>query len=213
MKKYHISRIFLISVWCILMSGAIYATINYAELFPNGSTVVQSQVNGWTTPLSWVSKEVMTPEGCQKITSTLSYVYHIPTRSMAEWVSFRDHLPSGVSVASCIVAINAICGWSQNTCIVWSPSWYSAGLCGWSQTWSCLGTNGWNNVNCSIANNPCLTLQYQSTWVCGGMYWNNCYASVWCQPSETAWSKCTTLWYTCAIPVSGNTIFSIYKCQ
>jgi hypothetical protein len=34
------------------MSGAIYATINYAELFPNGSTVVQSQVNGWTTPLS-----------------------------------------------------------------------------------------------------------------------------------------------------------------
>ena len=34
------------------MSGAIYATINYAELFPNGSTVVQSQVNGWTTPIS-----------------------------------------------------------------------------------------------------------------------------------------------------------------
>lgn len=102
MKKYHISRIFLISLWSILGSGAIYATINYSELFPNSSTVVQSQTNGWTSPLSWASKEVMTPEWCKKITSSLWYSYHIPTGSTAEWTSFRDNLPSGVSIASCL---------------------------------------------------------------------------------------------------------------
>ena len=44
------------------VSGIVFAAINYSEYFPNGSTVLQSESNGWATPISGASKEIMTPE-------------------------------------------------------------------------------------------------------------------------------------------------------
>jgi hypothetical protein len=60
-----------------------------------------------------------------------------PTRTMAEWVSFRDHLPSGVSVTTCKVYTTV----STKNC---NPSnlTYNNG-----QTW-CSNGNVWISVQC-----------------------------------------------------------------
>ena len=104
------------------------------------------------------SKDIMTPEWCRTITSSQSQMMFIPTRTMAEWASFRDLHPTSISIASCIVAITGSCGGSANMCSTWSPSGYIAGSCGGSQTWSCLGSGGGGTASCNIANAPCEVL-------------------------------------------------------
>ncbi len=196
MKKYiH----YIVIVLGILIStiSAIYATINYSEYFPNWLVILQSQSDGWTTPISNNTKEIDTPEWCRSITSTQGTTMLIPTRTLAEWVSFRDHIPSGVSVNMCVLpSMNWVCSTTPNICNVWSPSGYSAWSCGWSQTWTCNGSNGWSNGSCSVANGAC------STWVpylgvlCDGDY---SIPAATCPSSNPIWASCPTSWVTCSV--------------
>ena len=96
-KQIMSQKISYIFIWILSMSGLVSAAVNYSEYFPNWSTALQSQSNGWATPVS-SSKEIMTPEWCRKITSSQSSQKLIPTRTMNEWVSFRDHIPSGITI-------------------------------------------------------------------------------------------------------------------
>jgi hypothetical protein len=169
------SILFIVTVF--LGGGVIYWAVNYSLYFPSGK-LLQSETNGWTTPVASTRKEVMTPEWCRVITSSRSSVWFVPTRTLAWWVSFRDHLPSGVSISSCVVAVNWSCGWAANTCGAGSTTGYSAGSCGGSQTWSCLGSGGGTKSDCSIANAACppvpVNCSYTTTWwgacsaTCGG---------------------------------------------
>lgn len=38
---------------------------------------------------------------CQKVTNTSGKNYFVPTKTSAEWLAFRSHLPSGVTLSSC----------------------------------------------------------------------------------------------------------------
>jgi len=119
-----------------------YAVINYSECFPSGCSLYQSQTNGWASPKTTTTKEIMTPEGCRKITRTTAVTdtYFIPTKTLAEWVSFRDNPPSGVSIGTC--GINGVCGASKGTCSAGTLSNYNPGSCGGYATWKCSGSNG-----------------------------------------------------------------------
>lgn len=103
MEKY-IRYITLSMIGILGTLSVLYAAINYSEYFPNGSSTLQSLSNGWTTPVSNNTKEIDTPEWCRRVTSTQGTAMFIPTRTLAEWVSFRDHLPSGMSIATCTIA-------------------------------------------------------------------------------------------------------------
>jgi hypothetical protein len=144
----------------------VYATINYSECFPNGCTLFQSLTNGWVTPTSSTSKEIMTPEGCKKVTGwATTNRYFIPTKTLAEWNSFKNHLPWGSSITEC--PISGVCGGSSNSCSVGTPSGYNPWSCGGSETWTCLGQYGGTNASCSIANPPCPT---PINWLCNNAY-------------------------------------------
>lgn len=83
--------------------SGIYAAINYSEYFPNGSTVLQSQANGWTAPGGGAAKDIATPDWCQTVTSTLGGTIFVPTGTAGEWNAFKANKPAGVSVANCYV--------------------------------------------------------------------------------------------------------------
>ncbi len=123
-----------ILIWIISMSGLVSAAVNYSEYFPNWSAVLQSQSNGWATPVS-SSKEIMTPEWCRNITSSQSSQKLIPTRTMNEWVSFRDHIPSGITINICTPTYSC-------------PAWY---LWSWISLdcYSLINTH-WENEMCYI---------------------------------------------------------------
>jgi hypothetical protein len=40
---------------------------------------------------------------CQKVTNSTGHTIYVPTLASAEWSSFRTHVPSGVSLSSCVV--------------------------------------------------------------------------------------------------------------
>lgn len=140
--------------------------INYWELFPNGSSVYQSQSNGWTTPNPYSIKDIVTPEWCKRIvTWNLVGKSFIPTRSLAEWSFFKAYLPSGVSIIEC--PVDGVCGGWDNSCAAGNPiGYYSPGSCGGTNTWTCAGLYGGNNTSCSTPNTPCPSC---GSWA-GGCY-------------------------------------------
>lgn len=130
----HISLIMLALLGC---SGVIYGAINYSEYFPNSTTLFQSQANGWASNTGWVAKEIMTPEWCRKITSTASSKMFIATNTLTEWASFRDHLPSGVSVDVCNPYLVCTAAWQVYTASTTYPG------CSEPDKLICHGNNAW----------------------------------------------------------------------
>ncbi len=144
--------------------GIAYGVVNYSEYFPNGSSILQSQSNWWTTPTGGWPKEIMTPEWCRKITSTNWAIMFAPTRTMTEWVSFRDHLPSGVNISGC-----STYSWYQ------SGFWVCSLTCWWwtqSQIVSCRQNDGTNVADSYCASTKPATSQSCNTQTC-------CSWSVW----------------------------------
>ena len=147
------------------LSHAATFYLNYSELLP-GTTQYQSQYNGWNTPSSYSVKDIITPEyisaynnsttpsGCRRITTT-SVVgrYFIPTRTLAEWDSFRTFTPPGITINYC--PVDARCSTTANTCLAGTPSGFSAPTCGGTATWTCNGLYGGSSVSCSTPNTPC----------------------------------------------------------
>ena len=186
MKKYFspprsYKSIFTFTVIALFGGAMAYTAINYSEYFPNGSQVVQSQLNGWTTPIGWASKDVETPEGCRKITSTQWVAMLIPTRTLAEWNAFKNALPSGVSIWACANPINGVCGSGINGCFststlcsIGTPTWLTGVNTG-TASWTCQWSDGWNSVSCSGKVVP-------DNYVAGGYGFS-------CQPVE-----CSSFW-------------------
>ncbi len=210
-------KISYIFIWILSMSGLVSAAVNYSEYFPNWSTALQSQSNGWATPVS-SSKEIMTPEWCRKITSSQSSQKLIPTRTMNEWVSFRDHIPSGVTINSCLTPIN---GWWS----AWSGLSACSVSCGGgtqSQSRVCNNpapANGW--ANCVGSTTQSLSC---NTQICPGWLWINigrfrqhdpvgiAYFQSLPACSAPMWTACTLLGSRCVwltSPISGMELYSI----
>ena len=82
------------------------------------------------------------------------------SRACTNWFLWGTYANQACSV---VATVNGSCSGTANTCIVWSPSGYSAGSCGWAQTWSCIGSGGWSTASCSIANAACPTCSNWST--------------------------------------------------
>jgi hypothetical protein len=156
----------------LLISSGVYSAINYSEYFPNGSTVVQSQSNGWTSPVNWNTKEIMTSEWCKKITSSQGQMIFIPTKTINEWNSFKNSVAYTVSISECYT-------------YAWNTGWW----------WSCSATCWWwtqsRVVNCqrndgtTISDSYCTetkptATQGCNTQVCPGPYdgWGGWYKSI-----------------------------------
>jgi hypothetical protein len=200
----------------------VYATINYSECFPNGCTLFQSLTNGWVTPISSTSKEIMTPQGCKKVTAwATTKRYFIPTRTLTEWNSFKNNSPWGASITEC--PINGVCSWSANTCSVGTPSGYNPWSCGGSQTWTCLGQYGGMSDFCSIANPPCAmngvcwwsanTCNAGTAWgynagSCGGSQTWTCYGQ-----NGGIDASCSIANPPCSTPVNGACWWSVNTCS
>lgn len=107
MKLLTFSRTFIFLVlWIGIAFSIVYAAVNYAEYFPNWSTVYQSQQNWWTNPVPipywWYNrKEIVTPDGICRITSTTSTLTFVPTRTLEEWTAYKNHLPAGITLDYC----------------------------------------------------------------------------------------------------------------
>lgn len=153
--------------WVAIVSGAVYV-----GKLPN-SDLPESKSNGWSTPIV-SSKEIMTPEWCKKIVSPLSTQMFIPTRSSAEWDSFKYHLPTWVRVEECVVWS---CGWQQV-----APAW---GDCApqnvprrtadqfWTEpTYACTSTIDWNiqsyrtSESCKVNAGEDPKYESDSSWKC-----------------------------------------------
>lgn len=128
---------------CFLGVQVVFSgpNIHYTEPLPAAGRL-QSQLNGWTTPPSYRTKDIITPEyipeyvgsttpqGCKRIrTGTVPHIYFIPTRSLPEWTSFKGFLPHpSITIQNC--PVDAVCGASGNTCQAGTPTGYSAPSCG-----------------------------------------------------------------------------------
>lgn len=128
---------------CFLGVQVVFSgpNIHYTEPLPAAGRL-QSQLNGWTTPPSYRTKDIITPEyipeyvgsttpqGCKRIrTGAVPHIYFIPTRSLPEWTSFKNFLPHpSITIQNC--PVDAVCGASGNTCQAGTPTGYSAPSCG-----------------------------------------------------------------------------------
>lgn len=169
-------KLIIILSLCLVGLITAYAGINYGEYFPNGSTTLQSQSNGWAIGTGWISKDILTPEGCKEITSTWTNILFTPTRTLAEWLSFKTNPPPNIGIDTCKCRLDAMLDCAlvesfangacnnatQFACLTWTSSGNLAGSCGGSSTWSCLGSGGGTSVtNCTKANAACSV-----DWVC-----------------------------------------------
>ncbi len=149
MSRMSFQKIFIVFFVVLLLSSWVYGAINYSEFFLNGSTVIQSQSNGWTTPVNSASKEIMTPEWCKRITSVQWQIMFIPTKTIAEWNSFKSGIPVGVIISECYT-YSWLSGWW------WTCSW-ETGVWNYGGWWDC-------SVSCGGGN---------QTRTAGCIRWNN----------------------------------------
>ena len=88
--------------------GKLSLIIIIATVFLFISAITVYALNTWATGyrVNTETKDVLVgaSQACHKVTNTSSNSYFIPTKTTAEWDSFASHLPSGVSIGSCLPA-------------------------------------------------------------------------------------------------------------
>lgn len=143
-------RVLSIILACMLWisSGAIYAINNIST--------------GWQISAgSSMTVDLTANYGdCRVVTAPAGKSIFVPTKTAAEWNSFKANAASlGATLSSC--AVNGVC-WSSNGTT--GPNYPSSGFCAvgakvdtdtsgtdGSFNWTCLGTGGWSNASCSSA--------------------------------------------------------------
>ncbi len=121
----------------LIRNAYILGVLLLASMSIMGTTAIAADSH---TVTNGAAPEIDEHGTCNKVTNSSGQSVMVPTKTTAEWSSFRSNPPSGISLASCAVVCPAGCSPSGGNCLC-NGTGYNAcpatweHICGTGPTW------------------------------------------------------------------------------